>query len=239
MPSLVSYTPEVFSEPYFSRFRTGAVFHIDDFENYNSVITEKWVIDGTAASGFTGVLATDYPLQGKYCVKLTTGTTANDYVNMYLYKGMFRLEEKLGLEFAWQSPSTATNIQYVQAYFENYDGTDVYQAAVKWLGTTNLKWQYRNSVGSFADVTDGSHNLHVAATTQPSYHHVKFVVDFKNSEYVRLMCDDKEFDLSGLGIGKSASATTPQLRMYIECATDTTTAVVMRVDGVVLTYKES
>jgi len=237
MPGLVSYTPEVITEPWFSRYRTGVPFFIDDFENYHSVITERWYKAG--AAGSTIALATDYPETGKYCAKLTTDTGASDICNCRILIGTLRPQYKFGVEIGFQTDMTATNLESLTIDFANYDKANMHNGSIRFLGEANLKWQYRDSTNTFTDITNGDHDLYVGTTI--CWHKIKLVVDFERDEYVKMYCDEKEFDLSGLGLYVVADTTNgPYLFLSVDLANAVATAArTARIDNVVVTYKET
>lgn len=222
------------ARPITSRQRTGRAFLIDTFENYTTAATEKWKqISGTIA------LATDYPKQGKKCMTLTTGTTAADTSDASRYMGAFP-KGRFGIEYDFFSSSAVANITRLRTQIIYYDGTDKLTALIQWLGTTNKKWQYWNTTAGYADISGGTQNIYVESTYVPCYHNLKFVADFKTEKLVKLICDEKELDLSTLSMDStSETSIAPMLAVSISIVNATsTTARVLYVDNVILTDQE-
>jgi hypothetical protein len=214
--------------------RTGRVYWQDDFEAYTSAVTEKWRQRVGTIS-----LDTSRPFRGKACMKITTGAVLGNDVEADKYLGALPLG-RLGWELWFLSQFGVANIHDIELGFYLYDGAYCHEAWVAWLGTVGTlqeKWQYINSEGDYTDIPNGTQKLYVESDL-PIWHHFKLVVDFRTGKYVKLVCDDKTFDLSALSYHKTPDTTKPCIDVgaYIENAT--ATAVSLYVDDVILTDQE-
>ena len=218
--------------PITSRTRTGRAFLIDTFEEYTTAITEKWVqTEGTIA------LATDFPKQGKSCMSLTTGATAADPSMASLYLGC-PVKTRIGLEFDFQVSSLMANVRDLSLNLYYYDGVLEQASSVKYLGSTDIKWQYKDFGAGWVDVVGGSQNIYFSATT-PIWHNVKLVVDLKKEVYVKMFCNQLELDLANIGYNRNVNASATHLRVDIGVTNETTAASrIMRIDNVILTDEE-
>ena len=231
-PPYIMVRQNIEAVPITSRQRTGRAFLVDTFEDYTAVITEKWrQLTGTIA------LDTDYPKQGKSCMSLTTAAGVGETANTTFYIGAFP-KSRFGIEFEFQCGETVTNITSFLCQILYYDGTQYIQTHVKWLGTNQLKWQYYSSAGAYIDISSGDQELDFVATDQPLYNNLKFVADMKNEEYVKLICNEKEFDLSGIAARTGADASAPRLAVTLVVTNAVIGARTLRVDNVILTDEE-
>lgn len=221
------------SRPNTSISRTGTVVLTDDFEH--GLATERWKqAAGTVAN------AADYPFNGGKCLKITTGTGAADTGQADHWMG-FPADKRMGLELWFMSNSLKANITSIAFLMRYYDGVNALTGVLKWLGTTEEKWQYYNASGTWSDVTGGAQPLYVEATLQPQYHHVKFVIDFENETYVSMESDGLgKKDLSAIDIHSGADTTTTYT-LYTSIYITNQTATAARdlwLDDVVWTMNE-
>lgn len=230
----IRITENIQDRPLTSRNRTGRVFFVDTFEHYTSVITEKWIDGGVGVP--TIALNTDYPQTGLQCTKLTTGAVVDNTAYIGMTMGTFP-KSRFGMEINFTSLHNVANIRAISITIYYYDGTNLLQGALQYLGEANLKWQYYNSAGAFADVTGGAFEFQFS-TTYPIYHYIKAVIDFSTNEYVKLLCDNQEYDLSGTAINSSASGLSPHMYFFVMVQTPAAAARSLYVDNIVLTDKE-
>jgi hypothetical protein len=214
--------------------RTGRVYWQDDFEAYTSIVTEKWIQTSGTIS-----LDTSRPFRGKSCMKLTTGAVLGNDAQADKLLGALPLG-RLGWELWFLSQSGVANINNLSFGFYLYDGAYVHDAEVKWLGTVGTlqeKWQYINSEGNYVDVSGGAQKIDVASA-YAVWHHFKLVIDFNTEKYVKLICDNKTFDLSALSYYKLADTSRPCIDIWAYIENATATAVSLYVDDVILTDQE-
>lgn len=218
--------------PLTSRQRTGRAFLIDTFENYTTAVTEKWAQDtGTVA------LDTAYPKEGKRCMKLTTGTAATNNARATIYVGGVP-KGKMGIELDFMTMDVDDNITSLCFSSVVYDGTNAVQYGLKYLGSTDLKWQYMNTSGTYTDVTGGAHTLQISETV-PIWQHFKAIYDSRAAEYVKFYCNEKEFSLAGIDAYSSANAAAAYESLTIEIVNETSTAARnLYIDNFILTELE-
>jgi len=159
------------------------------------------------AYGTGGAMEVDThrPLYGGFNIKLTSGSTDPWMAVLYRNIAIPRLN-KWGLAVLF---SVEDDYEYVSVNISRYDGVNRHQARIRIYDADNTI-KYRNSDGD--DVLIAT--LGDLTETYSTYHWLKLVADFEDDEYVRLMFDDTEYDLSGEGIYVSASAELAQFRPY-------------------------
>lgn len=232
---IVRIRENVEPRPITSRHRTGRAIFIDTFENYFAVLTEKWALSGDA--GYVTALNTDYPKQGKYAVKMTTNNVDTESCSIDLYLGAFP-KGRFGFECDWMSFAQVANIEEIKFDLQYFDGTNDIRSQVKWLGEANKKWQYLNSAGTYTDITGGAQDLEVEATLYPLWHHLKLIADLQNEEYVKLLSDWVEYDLSNIAVHSSANALSPLLNIDLTVKTGANNATTIYVDNIIITDEE-
>jgi len=218
------------SRPITSRRRSGRVFFVDTFEDYTALLSEKWRL-GTG----TQELSTEHPKQGKQSIKMTTGDQINNLSQPELYLGLVP-PGRYGLELEIMSQAGAANIKELYIQLCMFDGAKYHMPLITWLGEANKKFQYMNSGGGFTDI--GDFDLYVEGSYL-CYHNWKLVVDYKKGEYVKFICDHKEYDLKGIAYKIDNSAQAPKLCVFIRLKNAVTTAArICYVDNVILTDQE-
>lgn len=234
--NIVNIADNVAPRPLTSRRRAGRVFITDTFEDYYELPSEKWKLGGD--TDYAHELATDYPLNGATCLKMTTGASANRLVTVWKYFGTFP-KSKFGFEINVNSMIGATAFQKLYILMSYHDGTNTLISGIQWLGEANKKFQYYDSNGNWQDVTDGAYDMEVEATTrQPVYHNWKLIVDFENNLYVKFLCNEKEYDLSALAIQSTGAVDKFLVEIQISFGTATDAANAIRIDDVVVTDQE-
>ena len=231
-PPIVMVRENIEARPITSRTRTGRAFLIDTFEEYTAAVTEKWV----QRFGTLG-LATDFPKQGKSCMSLTTGATAADVAHASVFIGC-PIKTRIGIEFDFMCNSLMADVTALFIGLIYYDGTESHDASVKYLCSTDIKWQYQSSPATWTDITGGSQNIYFSISGHV-WNNVKFVADIKAEEFVSLSCNELDLDLSGLNIVSGANPSAPYLDITFGIINENTGAArVLRVDNVILTDEE-
>jgi len=162
----------------------------DTFEFDRSTV-DPWTGEGDSGGSYDSD-ETGHPFEGSKNLKVVTHTDLNDTYGAYRLFGLTP-SLKILFEGVFQFKS-ATDNKYVDFTFIYFDGTNLHEATLRY-DPVNQKWQYKNSAGSFVDITSGGQKLRAQA-----YHHVKITVDFDNNKYGYLLCDDKKFDLTSISI---------------------------------------
>lgn len=238
---MVEYQEEIFIKeniqprPLSSRRRTGRAFHVDDFENYYSVITEKWV-----ESDATIALNTDYSKEGAACMKLTTGTAADEAAVALKILGVFPIG-RFGLELDFMTFESLTNIKHVliSIIYTDLINNKLWYGNIKYLAEANLKWQYLDdTIGDYADISGGSYTL-PRHDSRPYWNNLKIIADFENAVYGNFYINEKTFDLSAHTLESDTADGVSELIISISIENAVATATrSLYIDNVILTDQE-
>jgi len=213
---------------------TGKVFWQDDFEQYTAAVTEKWTQNAGTIS-----FDTTKPFRGKNAMKLLTGAVAGNVATAAKIFGLMP-EERLGMEFWFLSQSGVANIRRIAFEIQYFDGTNIHYFSPFWVGTEGglqQKWKYVGAAWAELDIPSGAQKLYVEAAS-PIWHHLKATVDVQKDEYLKLICDEKTFNLRGLDCTVDVDASLPQFYITIFIITETATAISLFVDDLILTDQE-
>lgn len=206
-------------------FNTGTVHWTTNFE----LPIHTLIIGGTP--GGAGVLTTEYAFTDCTSLKLTTLNVQYSTINANKNTGLPETRQ-VGLECNIAMPATnGRSIDLILAYSTT---TTKYNACVRY-DLINKKWQYRNSAGTYTDITDGAQNMNLHPTM---FNHMKFIVDHSTHKYIRLMSNDKSWDLSELDIYSQAIAGSETLTATVEGKTDANAAVDFYLDDMTITEEE-
>lgn len=127
-----------------------------------------------------------------------TNPAADDFVTA-LRHAYQRPGKRYRLELLWNFALSA-NAKNVRFRVLLYDGTYLHTIELAYLPPNN-KWQYLNSAGAMADVTDGAQAL-----TEAAWHRVMFEWDENAGKYLNFVSDGLELDLSAVEYYKAANA---------------------------------
>lgn len=228
-----------------SYMRTGKLIFYDDMEDLDANATVHYQHgfaghDGTIGSDITRAFS------GAKSLKIVTGAiAAGDNLELLRRVGLRKFSSDVqlplgifGLEFKWMTETAAAAIREIYAEIQLYDGTNLWRAAIKWLGEANLKWQYMNNAGAFADIAGGTESINVGTNDVWQYFKMNFEVFRQMYGYV--FSNNKFLLLSGGGLAtrQVANATLPQLQIVIGVTTAGAAAVTVFIDDIILTYDE-
>jgi len=186
----------------------------DSFEFDRSTV-DPWTGEGDTGGSHDSD-ETGHPFKGSKNLKVVTHTDQNDAYGAYRLFGLTP-SLKILFEGDFQFKSLTDN-KCVDFTFIYYDGSKLHEATIRY-DPANLKWQYKNSAGSFVDLPSGSHSLRAQA-----YHHVKISVDFANDKFGYLLCDNKKFDMRAIALYTPDDTT--KVSAKFKYATTTATATV-------------
>lgn len=177
--------------------RRGNVVFMEDFEGSSL----KWDEDHTGSGGEC-YLTNDRSYSGDQSLYLYTGATSGNITSI-VRNFALPAQSKIGLELSF-SP-VADKVSYtIQVNFR--DGTTQHVGYCLYDGNADKLQIYD---GDWVDVAT---SLSVTTTYQ-LWCHMKVVVDYATGDYVRVIFNNIEYDVSGYSMSDSASATDP--RMYI------------------------
>lgn len=204
--------------------RRGQVFFMENFE-YGWA---RWTahLEGV---GKAAVLDPTTSASGGYSVKLTAGTTLGKFAYLLYRRGVLPVG-RVGIEFSFAVPGTVNwvflnmsldnGVAYYRSKFLWEQATDDLQINVAGLGMT--------SVGT----------AKIVEQHKGRYNTVKMVVDLTTDEYVRLLFNQQEIDISDRAIHPGDPGLRP--RITIEAGVYGTGGVdeIVYVDDIILTFAE-
>jgi len=200
-------------------FPSGRVLFQDAFEE----TLLKWAVSGD--TGYSVERVTDNPPPyGGACAKILAPTG-----------GSAKMEYRIGLPYA-----AKMGIDCFFTHDANCDAIDfwlaaqrvgIHHAAVRYDADNN-KWQYMDSTGAWADVTDGSQDLYEDPTC---FHHMKLTADFDLKEYIALKCDHAEWDLRGIRYYWAPAIGPVYSYMRVELTATTAGSSTSYIDEVIIT----
>lgn len=165
--------------------RRGNVIFMEDFQGSLAKVNTDW----PGASGSVAI-SNERALHGAFSCKLVTLAEAAKFTEVYL-RLAYTVLGKLGVEVAWDMVDDSL-MDSIEIWFQLYDGTYYHKVAVSWEPSTK-KWWYQG-VGEWKELSP----TQILYSGDVSFNITKLVVDFVNQEYVRLISNNREYDMSGL-----------------------------------------
>lgn len=204
--------------------RRGNVWFLDGFEDGIS----KWRATASGSGGQVEISAL-FAERGRYSCRLRAGSTSSHLA--YIWRNFYTPSNKqVGLELAYRPTSQYESLGVV---LEWYDGTTEHDSAIR-LNFATSKIEYRNATPAWVVLDD---LISYPATGVPFYP-LKFVVDFDQDEYVRLLHCETEYDLSGISFYTMADARAPSLTVTISHVGVNGQNGELYVENVILTQNE-
>lgn len=204
--------------------RRGDVLLLDDFEDG----VDKWeaVLGG---SGDSVTLSFARARNGRYSVLLTAAAAASPSARI-LRQLPYPVLSRFGLEVSFNFDAAVARLTFL---FQLEDGTDRSVFAVRWEDADG-ELQYQDSSGSYVAFATGVD----PQVPETLFHTLKLVVDGVNGNYVRVLYDDREYDLAGIAGAVSASAVSPRLTLMITLTGTDGQSQTVYVDDVITTQNE-
>jgi len=204
--------------------RRGDVLWMDDFESAN---LGKW--DTTNMFGSSAALVTVAARSGDQSVRLQTAADAADNAQIVRYLP-YPAASRFGFETHF---SLGNNLAVYRIEMRLYDGVNYYRAQAYYDPQGNTL-QIVSAEGNVVTVASGVDLLE----NQAMFHAMKLVVDLATREHVRLLLNNREYNLSGIGIQRITDTTAPHLRIevYVESSADGNQDAY--VDDVIITQNE-
>jgi hypothetical protein len=179
--------------------------------------------------------------QGKYSVKMVAGNTLNSQAMIGKY--YHAQGARYGMEFTFSLAGTG-GIYGPREIFFNLIGPNatpgkkgngqIVLALTQFSPNTAAALYYYNGASQRVLIAD------VSAYVQEApyhWHYVKFVFDTNLNQYVRLIFDDLNFDLSGIG-GMLDTSPTKYMSNRIHLVTTSVISPVIYIDNMILTADE-
>lgn len=204
--------------------RRGNVIWFDDFESG----IEKWTHE-SAAGGEDLVWSSLHARNGGFSAKLTTGAHTGDDALMMASLAYPRLS-KIGFEISFLRDSYLREI-IIRMGVET--GTEIIIATATWVAATK--------VCSCIDKDGVTHDLTPTITfglDYPILNTIKLVADFINKEYVRLIVNSIEFNLSGITLPVIPVGPSPKLHGYLKIFTVSDDVCTLYVNDAIFTQNE-
>jgi len=169
-------------------------------------LASRWPIISNAAR------VTDFAFIYGTCVKFTPPIGSLAYIQRYL-----GIPNTVKLGFIFRVCIRENTERFQLSVLESY-ATKQYEYRIVY-DAVNKKWLYLNENGDVTDIPDGAQELDM---TRNIWNHVKFVIRFDTHQYVRLLCNEKVFNLTGLLPTPSIGKEIPHL--WLEFAVYATSA---------------
>jgi len=161
-------------------------------------------ISGTGSEIY---LDCNYSHHGGYVIVLKGGSNGSRYAAIYKRIGLFGVTS-VGLEVA---VSLITVNNYFQLHMEKQE-RNVYKCSDIGLWADEQKVKYKDTSEVWQDIITGV----VLDDPNGVIQHVKYVVDFENNEYKRLLFNEQSYDLAGIPIYTKVVSHTEQFSIRLE-----------------------
>lgn len=203
----------------------GQAIFIDDFEN-----GLYWCEDLNGGSS-TIALSTVISASNSHSVELVAGNTSNDYARLYrqipyLRPAVYGMEAKI--------TAFSDDIDYIYLAFDYKTITMGY--------TANLRFNHREHLleveqqsGVWYEVTDQCRKSYPFCNP---FNYVKIVADTENHNWVRIIFNETEYDVSDIPLFQYARALDPAIAFWIKVENLDTKIAGEYVDDVVITIDE-
>ena len=160
----------------------------------------------TGGLGSTVNVTTNYPLHGKYTLALVAGSTLDHTAQIRKrLSNIAMLRSGLEVAFWLNTPGESFIL-----FLTRFDGINQVGANISvWSGPKTL--EYRDPAGAYHTIA------HIGSidNNEGVYHHLKVVADFTLGQYVRVIWDDHEYDLSGIPLWQVPALDIKQYRVLI------------------------
>jgi hypothetical protein len=204
--------------------RMGTVLMVDGFERGIA----NWTANAYPAASFPSI-ASNYYAKVPYSAKLSTTTDPGSYSGMKRYFP-FPYIANFGCEVHVKATTTFDTLYWWVQFFT---GSYKYNVQVV-LDMDEDELQVVNSLGGY----DKIDNLDIKTGINSPFHVIKVTVDLDNAKYIRLLLDERDYNVSDIGISQSANVSSPYMYMlfYLKCELLTVNTVY--IDNVVFTTNE-
>ena len=207
--------------------RRGSVVMQDSFEGGMN----RAKISSSYGSSYQAVITAERACSGGYSLKLVPGTSENDLVAVTEYAVFPKYTGLAGFEAHF---AVADNEGTVFVSFWVYTGSLFIDSAVK-IDLANSHVYYLDSTDNWVDTGEqiGGTGLDYI------WHGVKIVLDLTNHNYVRILADDNQIDMSGISNATSSNTSTPQVGGKVYVTTPASgVPPVLYVDDLIYTINE-
>lgn len=204
--------------------RRGEIVWYDDFRN--GLANWKSLIVG--AGGSVALYASQSYHKGFY-VSLIAGTTSSKQTYIRSNLGNFVLG-RLGFDVVFNVINSPIDIQ---AQFDIYDGSFLYEAYLKYKGTTH-EWQVLDDGSSFITILTRQINFGTNIIWFP----IKLVYDLSTQNYIRFIVGNTETNINTIRFRKTVNTSTPQMQLTIAIDGDGTLNGALNIAQAIITQAE-
>lgn len=207
-------SPDVFD-------RRGNIIFMDSFEDG----IDKWLPTGGAGGGVDW--EGNHAHHGGFCLKLYTDDDEGDSYQIARH-GAYPVLSRIGFEIACQ---LKTFIAKAKMSIILYDGVLQHWGHVYYDRVLSSCW-YQKSGGGMVELEGAIDTYHEV------FNIMKLVVDGTKNEYVRLIFNNKVFDMSGIPLWSFGSLASPHLYMSFAITNNSDNVAITYVDSAIITQNE-
>ncbi len=204
--------------------RRGDVVWLDDFEDN----IDKWEVM-TLGIGAAVVLSNEAARNGSRSAKLTTGPAIDNYAIIIKHLPYPALS-KVGFEISFTIDEDLNHLFHSLMLL---DGTNRYIGSIDYRPDVDELYYY-DDAGAPQLIASG---LNLAASIY-HFHTMKLVVDIATMRYVRLILDERTYDLSNYLMQPILDATLPTMWAYFASFTGVAANQSIYVDDAIVTQNE-
>ena len=211
LPIAVLVQAELMSQmrqlPWWLRYAPSRIIFLDDFEGVN-----KWAESDPLIAKDSSV----YVYEGTYNLKITPPDVSESITAEYRipYYG----KSKFMLQLLW-SVGVPTDMAYVQFLLKLFDGVHAIYAQVRFViknaaGDYVEIWQYYDKDGNWIDIADSYAS---ASVHYQNNNHFMLKIDLSEgaNTFIKMISNNKEFDLSGIDLYSEDDASSKALFIII------------------------
>jgi len=204
--------------------RKGDVIFLDGFE---SGLT-AWLRSGTG-TGWSITQDAAHVRNGGFSAKLVCGSDGIREARFHKLLP-YPILSNLGFEASF---TMHADVEYIDFYLAIYDGTDLIEGRIR-FDQDNSRLRYFSDTGFYVTIEDGltlyEHN--------DMFNTIKFIVDFDNDEYIRVMLNERTWDLAGIRVETTGAVFAPHVACNIYARGLVATNTTVWVDDVIITQNE-
>lgn len=204
--------------------RRGNVIFLENFQG--SLAKLQTQVSGTGASVS---ISNARARHGNFSCKLVTGNATDNYAGVYGYLA-YPVLSKFGFEFSWCPQSWLRDMEII-VYV--YDGSNYWDFEVRWHEDTD-EWQYMDGDGNWQALSPTV----LLAREIYTFIDTKLVIDLDTKEYVRLICNNVAWDLSGKAAWSDVSSYAPRVVFMITAYTRANNACTVYLGNLLVTQNE-
>lgn len=180
-------------------------------------------------NGANPILSSKYYSTIPYAVKLITTTDTGSYSGMDKYFP-FHYVDTFGVEVHFKAIETFQHLYWSLSF---YDGTYAYEMKPKVNYAAN---ELQLILSALADEKIDDLDIKIGVASQ--FHVLKITGDLVNNTYLRLILDDRDYDISDKELIQTTSSDKPTLRMLFYLQPYDTVVSTVWIDNIIFTINE-